>query len=234
MPFCSHVGEDGGRYALKVAPVPLGRTNETFPSVWLSLVAPDVENGRNDLHALADAALSANTVIDISSNAALWGGHMRGTDATLMSVGNTDWERATDEQHAHDLVLANLIEILCAVGREQLDFFFLRVRQPMQEFQISGALIALESARQEGNVRFVGIAAVDAQAALSVLQLHDAFETVLVQKNSLSAPLRLLAKSRRVAVITCGEVASDGQAVLVPVSTAVQVSEALSVRATLR
>lgn len=147
---------------------------------------------------------------------------MRGTDAILMALGSSDLERAQDEQQAHDLVQAHLIEVLSAIGREHLDFYFLRLRRPLQEFQISGALIALEACRQEGNVRFSGIAAEDSIAALGLLQLHDAFEAVIVDQ-SVGAPVKFLAKSRRMSVITrtndLSYAPENGQAALISVSS---------------
>lgn len=213
-----------------------GRTNEIFPSKWLRLISPSNTAGPDSASDLVQAALEARTVLDISSNPALWGGHMRATDAPLMALGATDLERAQDEQQAHDLVQAHLIEILCAIGREHLDFYFLRLRQPLHEFQISGALIALESCRQEGNVRFSGIAGESIPASLGVLQFHDAFEAVLVDANAASAPLKLLAKGRRMSIITRTQdplfEPEEGQGALVQASTSHDVRVATQPKAT--
>ena len=215
-----------------------GRTNQTFPAKWLSLASP-LDGARPNLAGeLVEAAVAAQTVLDISSNPAVWGGHMRGTDATLMALGATDLERAQDEQHAHDLVQANLIEILCAIGREHLDFYFLRLRQPLQEFQISGALIALESCRQEGNVRFAGVSADNVAASLSVLQFHDAFEAVLLHEGNSNAPLKALAKSRRMSIISRSDnldfEPESGQAALIRVTHPQDVQSVLQIKAAAR
>jgi aryl-alcohol dehydrogenase-like predicted oxidoreductase len=169
-------------------------------------------------------------VIDISSSPALWGGFMRGTDATLMTVGASDLERAMDEAHAHDLVQAHLIETLCSIGREHVDFYFLPVRASLAESQLSGALIALEEARQEGHVRFTGIAVQDPTAAMGILQFHDAFEAVLLEQPS--SPVRLLAQSRRMAIVTrTTEEPPAGEASLIMVSTSEEVELAMGLRA---
>lgn len=148
---------------------------------------------------------------------------MRGTGAVLMAVGASDLECAVDEQHAHDLVQAHLIEILCAIGREHIDFYFLPIRKALQEFQISGALIALEACRQEGNVRFAGIEGLNPSASLGILQFHDAFEALIVRRDTPSAPAKLLAKSRRMSIITRTDELNfepeDGQAALISVSS---------------
>ena len=200
-----------------------GRTNEIFPARWLSLTTVSDPTRKTSPIQLVESALKAHTVIDITSNPALWGGQMRGTDATLMAVGSSDLERAQDEQQAHDLVQAHLIEVLSAIGREHLDFYFLRIRQPLQEFQISGALIALESCRQEGNVRFTGVSIESIPASLNLIQFHDAFEALIVNQGASSAPLKLLAKSRRMSILTRTQdldfAPEEGQAALISVSS---------------
>ena len=182
----------------------LGRTNRVFPSVWLSLSLP---YPGGDLDALVHSALEANTPIDITSQPALWGGKMRGTEATLCSIGTTEYERSNDETHACDLVQAHLIEILSSIGREKLDFYFFRVRTNAEEYQISGALQALEWAKQEGHVAHIGICCDGPSlATLGAWQFHDAFEVLLVERNHYNSEpydtLAPLAKERRVGVIT--------------------------------
>lgn len=136
---------------------------------------------------------------------------MRGTEATLLCRSCLDYARATDETHATYLIQAHLIETLSAVGREHFDFYFLRVRDAVEEFQISGALQAMELARQEGHIRFLGIVCDGpALATLGQWQFHDAFETLLVRRNPLHTEdfetLAPLAKERRVGIVTEGAV----------------------------
>lgn len=185
----------------------LGRTNETFPSVWLSLSAAQgsFEDGWADR--LARSAVEQGTVVDVSSNPALWGGAIRGTDATIMTMGGLDIERATDERHAGDLVQAQLLEHLSAIGREHVDFYFLRVRRALEEYQIHGALKSLEMGRQEGHIRFVGLCCDGPSlAVLGTWQFHDAFDTVLIPRNhydtSAYDTLSPMARERRVGVVT--------------------------------
>jgi aryl-alcohol dehydrogenase-like predicted oxidoreductase len=185
----------------------LGRTNAVFPPVWISLAAPQTAFVEGWRERLVSAALDAKTVIDVSKGPALWGGAMRGTEALLMSIGGTEIESATDEQHASDLVQAHLIETLSAVGRDYLDFYFLQVRRALEEFQINGALQALEMARQEGHIRHVGLCCDGSSlAVLGMWQFHDAFDVLLVPRNHLCHEsydtLAPLAQERRVGVIT--------------------------------
>lgn len=184
----------------------LGRTNAVFPPIWLSLSVPNggfAESAKQ----LVDHAVAQNVPLDITSQPALWGGCMRGTEATLLTIGGPRIENATEEDHAMDLVQAHLIETLSSIGREYIDFYFLKIRRGLEEYQINGALAALESAKQEGNVRFIGLYPEGPpMAILGVWQFHDAFETVLLPKNPLENRaydnLAPLAKERRAGVVT--------------------------------
>ncbi len=183
-----------------------GRTNVAFPPVWLSLSAPHTPYD-GWLEELAEAALEGNCPIDVSGQPGLWGGALRGREATLMTIGDGGISKATDDAHAGNLLMAHLIESLSAVGRETLDFYFLRIRGRLQEYQISGALAALEIARQEGHIRFLGLCCDGSSfATLASWQLHDAFEALLVQRNhyddSAFKQLKEIAFERRVGIVT--------------------------------
>lgn len=125
-----------------------------------------------------------------------------------MMIGGQTMERASDEHHAMDLTQAHLIETLSAIGRETIDFYFLRVRRAVEEHQINGALEALEHAKQEGHVKHIGIFGEGAGlSTLGTWQFHDAFEALLVSRNHFDSAkfdqLEPMAKERRVGVVTC-------------------------------
>lgn len=184
----------------------LGRTNRAFPRVWLSLSIPhQPEDGWAE--PLTEAAISSGAPLDVTSQPALWGHSLREAPNDIIVIAGGEMETATDERHAIDLVQAGLIQRLSALGRETLDVYFLRVRRGVEEFQISGALEALESARQEGHIRHVGLCADGSSlAALGLWQFHDAFEALLVPRNPLEtesyATLAPLAHERRVGIVT--------------------------------
>lgn len=196
-----------------VAPVPwvvasgvFGRTNLEVPPVWLSLAVPHERVGdwREELVA---AALAAQVPIDITSGPTLWGGAMRATDAFLTIAGNSDFERANDTTHAFDLLQAHLIQTLSSIGREHIDIYFLRVRRAVEEYQITGALEALEHAKQEGHIRFIGLYCDGpGLAALGTWQFHDAFEVLRVRRNHYDHDafdtLEPMARERRVGIVT--------------------------------
>jgi aryl-alcohol dehydrogenase-like predicted oxidoreductase len=135
---------------------------------------------------------------------------LRGEDLFFTYVGSSGFELATDSSHAANLVEADIIQTLSAIGREMLDVYFLRIRKPVSEFRVSGALEALESARQQGHLRFIGMCCdQDPFPALATWQLHDAFELVMAPRSPVDHrafdTLQSLARQRRV-----GMVASNG------------------------
>jgi aryl-alcohol dehydrogenase-like predicted oxidoreductase len=181
----------------------LGRTNQSFPPVWLSLSAALGGNPKD----LAAAASTSGTVIDVTSSPALWGGLLRTSDCTFLYRGGEDIEVATDERHASDLLQAQLIQVLSCLGRPQIDFFCFKVRKGLEEFQINGALAALDEAKQDGLVKWIGLSSGGpALATLGAWQFHDAFDLLLVNRSHFSetdyATLVPLAAERRVGIVT--------------------------------
>lgn len=173
-----------------------GRTNIAVPEVWLRPIVGA------DPQALAQAALQSGLPLDLSSQPALWGGLMRNdpeyASRLVVARSSVDFERASDESHTVHLVHAHLIEVLSALGRPQLDIYFARIRRGLEEFQINGVLQALEMAREDGLIRFTGIAAEGpALVVRSVWQFHDAFEAALLSTEELVA----FARERRVGVL---------------------------------
>ncbi|MCC7434428.1 MAG: hypothetical protein IT363_07065 [Methanoregulaceae archaeon] len=195
-----------------------GRTNIEVPERWLRLIAGADTSG------LAAAALATGLPLDVSSQPALWGGHLRREPAfestLVMARSSTDFERASDESNVVHLVHAHLIEVLSSLGRQQLDFYFVRVRQRLQEYQINGVLQALEMAREDGLVRFQGLAAeASALVVRSVWQGHDGFEAILVGDES-APELQPIANERRVGVLHEG---TSGEPRLISVRTVADV-----------
>lgn len=132
---------------------------------------------------------------------------LRKEECTFLYRGGEDIEVATDERHASHLLQAQLIQVLSCLGRPQIDFFCFKVRKGLEEFQINGALSALEEARQDGLVKWIGLSSEGpALAALGTWQFHDAFDVVLVSRSHFDqtdyATLAPLAIERRVGVVT--------------------------------
>ncbi len=186
----------------------LGRTNQAFPKTWVR-PRPGTPSGElNPQQALRDLlkfAIEQHLPIDVSIQPALIGGQIRSEDFISISRSRTDYTVATDHTHAVTLVQAHLIETLSAIGREKIDFYFLRVQRAAEEFQISGVLEALEMARQEGHIGYVGLACDGPSlASLNLWQFHDAFDAVLIPDDVSFDTLAPLAVERRVGVVIDG------------------------------
>ncbi|CAN5597975.1 hypothetical protein BH11ARM2_BH11ARM2_34780 [soil metagenome] len=211
----------------------LGRTNRAFPPVWLALGVPDAPE---ETDALLEVAQAADVPLDITASPAFWGGKMRGSERFFSVVGPSHHELATDHAHAIDLTQAHLIETLSAIGREWIDLYWLRVRRPLEEFQIDGALEALESARGDGHIRFLGLACDGpGLSTLSVWQFHDAFELLSIPRSEDAGgdeafnTLSSLASERRVGVLHRTDSAQrfNERPVLVSVRSATAAQKAL-------
>lgn len=182
----------------------LGRTNRHFPPVWFDLHCP---NNPLEIEDLVTQCLSFPTVYDISSNPVLFGNSFRGQDDLVIKYASSfSIERATSENHAFDLVQAELIQILSCIGRMNLDFFMLSVRNPLEKFQINGALSALGHAVEEGLISHVGLNVKgSATTSLALWQFHDAFDIVEIDlryKNEMSfQALQTLSVERRVGMV---------------------------------
>ena len=83
-------------------------------------------------------------------------------------------------------------------------------REPWEEWQLNGALEALETAKQDGIVQHVGLACGDNDlAALAMWQFRDAFEMILVSSGQQFESLEPLARERRAGVLVREEVVGD-------------------------
>jgi len=221
---------DGSQYLLMDF---LGRTNASFPPVWLSPQEP-VDAKPGWVQGLMEVALEANTVIDVSRRTALFGGSLRGKEYTLMVCGGRDCGGAVDSNAASHMIHAHLVSTLSSIGRDQIDFYFLDYRSAWEEHQINGALEAMETAKQDGLISFLGLYASGSElAALGMWQFHDGFDVILVPGpapvSEAFETLSPLARERRVGLVTLeepGAAGTEGVTRLVRVTTADEVRQA--------
>lgn len=171
----------------------LGRTNAQFAKTWYRPVA-----GGDPGALAAQLARFEHSVVDVSSQPALWGGLLRCYSGAFLTRSSRDLERAVSESHAADLLEAHLIETLSCLGRPTIDLFCLRIRSRWDEAILQGVFAALESARQDGMVRFVGLAAENEDESRRLYERHDAFEFALVSRGSVT---QQMAVDRRAGVI---------------------------------
>jgi aryl-alcohol dehydrogenase-like predicted oxidoreductase len=188
----------------------LGRTNRALYPLWVrgglpKREVPDTSWGLSLLHAALDGGIE---VFDLTVSHGFWGDVFRQIKpALMMSVVSQvcPLHLTPDSQAAGKLIQAHLIEILCATGRERCDFYFLAYKHPLQEYQIAGALEALEIARQEDQIGYLGLACyAKPLETLSFWRLHDAFDVVLLPDDEEDKALSTLlpeAAARRAGVI---------------------------------
>jgi len=185
---------------------------------------------------LMDALLASPIeTLDISPAPALWGRFVRERANRLQIAAATPKNlllQASDARIAANLVQSHIIETLCAVGRTHIDYYFLSLHEVPTEAQLSGALEALELARQEGQIGAMGLAAYGKPLAILALwRTHDAFEVVLLPDEAEWLQTLLPeARARRVGVVvlTEGSRAPDkAQVVLARVETAIALASAL-------
>jgi len=177
----------------------LGRTGFQSPDLWYRLVSREPD----DLERIARGAAETGAVLDVSATPGLWGSFLRGDSNHLSLEMGEGLRHATDTSHAAELVQAELVQHLSALGRMTIDFVFWRYSRALEEYAIEGALQTFEMAIQEGNIRFLGLACPGNElAALGMWQFHDAFSVLGVPMDSRPyTTLVPLAQERNVGVV---------------------------------
>ena len=178
-----------------------GRTNERVPRLWFGLMT-----GGGDPSALVEEVCSEPAVVDVSGNAGMFGHLLHGKDVQIATFGGWEIAQCVDAASAANMVGAHLVETLSSLGRESIDYYFLRVRGALTEDQINGALNVLDEAKTDGVIRFLGLY-VDGplQTVMGMWRFHDAFEAVMVPRHPLSdayGGVKDFALEKRVGVAT--------------------------------
>ncbi len=178
-----------------------GRTNRAVPNLWARLLTGD-----GGEEALVEAVAESGAPFDPGAHLSKWGYLTRDIPNPVMACLGREIENAPADSVAADLIGGELVQALSSLGRTSIDFFFLSVRRALEEHQINGALACLESAREEGLVKHVGLSIEGrAMAVAGMWRFHDAFEMIRVRRNPVweedVAVLRSMAKERRVGVL---------------------------------
>lgn len=181
----------------------LGRTNREYPQTWIRPVFGA------DLEGLLGYLENLHTVIDATAMPSIVGTRLTKPRKLLIRGGLTI-EGAVTGNHAHDLMSAEIIEALSSTLSTELEFFVFRIRMPLEDHQVEGALGALSSAREEGLIRSIGVS-LESPGAIPIWQLNDAFDIVLVPgEGDLYVQGLKLAVARRVGLVVEGS-PSDGE-----------------------
>ncbi|MFQ3611860.1 MAG: hypothetical protein SNJ72_10250 [Fimbriimonadales bacterium] len=189
----------------------LGRTNRRVYPRWVLGALRGSGSAEEQAEALLQSLLNTPVeVIDITPAVGLWGHLLRKYSPALQTAVICPAHlisMAGDARIASVFLQSHIIEMLCAIGREHIDYYFLSLDQPIGEAQLSGALEALEIARQEGQIRATGIACYgDPLRTLALWRTHDAFEVALIpDEPPLLQALLPEARHRRVGVVLRSE-----------------------------
>lgn len=215
----------------------LGRTNRYVFPIWARGHLTGEGSAEERAARLMEALLASPLeTLDISPAPALWGRFLREWETPLKIAITTPTNlllQAPDARIATNLVQSHIIETLCAMGRAHIDYYFLSLHEIPSEMQLSGALEALELARQEGQIGAVGLAAYGKPLSiLGLWRMHDAFEVVLLPEGDAKRLQTLLpeAHARRAGVVLQVEgsrMPEKGQVVLARVETAIALASAL-------
>lgn len=166
---------------------------------WLRLALP---SSPSEIEPLALACAGSSGILDVTLQPGLWGSLLR--ESTLMAAGGLDAERATEETHARDLMQAELIQTLSAIGRPSIDLYFFRLRRLLEPFQLAGALEALQDARRDGHIGILGLSVEGpAYAAHSAWSLYNLFGAALVPE-SMRSSMAPVAAERETVLVSIG------------------------------
>jgi aryl-alcohol dehydrogenase-like predicted oxidoreductase len=214
----------------------LGRTNRYVFPIWargrLTGDGTVEERAERLTRALLQSPIET---LDISPAPAVWGRFLREQAIQLqiaVAAPTNLLLQAPDARIAANLVQSHIIETLCAVGRTHIDYYFLSLHEIPNETQLSGALEALELARQEGQIGAIGLAAYGKPLAILALwRTRDAFEVALLPDEAERLQTLLPeAHARRAGVVVLSEanrLPDKGQVVLSPIEQAIALASAL-------
>jgi hypothetical protein len=180
----------------------LGRTNKSYDRTWVRPIFG------GELDSLLDYLGEYEGVIDATAMPAILGARLT-KPRQFMIRGGLGLPNAGTASQSADSVGGEIIEALSSTLQTSLEFFLLRIREPLEEHQIEGALGALDEARGEGLIHHLGIA-VESPAALPIWQLNDGFDIVLVSpEGNLYVESKKLAVARRVGLVVDGNAPDD-------------------------
>ena len=214
----------------------LGRTNRYVFPVWARGHLTGEGSAEERAERLMDALLASPIeTLDISPAPTLWGRFLRerANRLQIAVAAPTNLQlQAPEARNAANLVQSHMIETLCAVGRTHIDYYFLSLHETPNETQLSGALEALELARQEGQIGAIGLAAYGKPLAILALwRTHDAFEVALLPDEAERLQTLLPeAHARRAGIVVLTETArppDKGQVLLTSIERAIAIASAL-------
>lgn len=177
----------------------LGRTNRVWPEEWWKLVGfRDREIVVSDLKAQPRPVLAMGSP-------GIWAHELRGLGCDWLVCDSGGVERACDEGEAMQIMMGEIVQRVSNSPDGGISIWFLSVARAWEEFQINGALAALDSAREERLVDHLGLhVAGRAMGVASLWRFHDAFDVVLCRPGEEFDSVLATARERRVGVVQDG------------------------------
>lgn len=195
-----------------------GRTNAKVPRTWIQpLLGFDVPQ-------FIESHLADDSIIDISGNLGVLGYQLQQTSCRISVQAGRTVEGSDSEEGAYHAMSAEILQVISALGRQKVDFFYWRYHRALEEFQINGAIRALADGKEEGLIDFVGLRLEGHPlVAMSLIRFHDAFETLMLPQAIGDAEALVEdARARRIGIVWYGSLTlsnqlnSEQDAILVP------------------
>lgn len=135
----------------------------------------------------------------------IWAHDLRGFGCDWLVCDSGGVERARDEGEAMQIMMGEIVQRISNSPDGGISIWFLSVARAWEEFQINGALAALESAREERLIDHLGLhVAGRAMAVASLWRFHDAFDVVLCPPGEEIESVLSTARDRRVGFVQDG------------------------------
>ncbi|MFM9873132.1 MAG: hypothetical protein ACKVQS_06665 [Fimbriimonadaceae bacterium] len=177
----------------------LGRTNRVWADEWWRLI------GFRDLEHLGSALRENSRPVLADGSPSIWANELRGAGCDWLVTNSGGCEFGRSEEDAAGKMMGEIVQAVSCSPDGNVAIWFLTVAKPWEEYQINGALAALDSAREEGLVRHLGLhVAEGAMAVASLWRFHDAFDVVLCRPGDELDGVVATARERRVGVVQDG------------------------------
>lgn len=166
--------------------------------IWLRLAVPDVADA-GWLDDLVAAAVEAQSVVDVSVSPGLFGGVLRGLPGERMAVGIVLGAESTFGR-GEAAVQAHVIEVLSGIGRDRIDYYFVRWNGGLLDSAgVEAALGALRALKEQSHLGVLGLWP-DPAADESAQHLLDSgmFDWLACSPTDASLAERFAAKGGRV------------------------------------
>lgn len=177
----------------------LGRTNRVWADEWWRLV------GFGELARVGEELRASPRPILAGGSPSIWSNELRGAGCDWLVTSSAGCETARNEEESAGIMMGEIVQAVSCSPDGNISIWFLSVDRPWEEYQINGALAALESAREERLVKHLGLhIAGSAMAVASLWRFHDAFEVVLCRPGLELEGVVATARERRVGVVQDG------------------------------